>query len=151
MYHEDKEEFRRHDIDQSWTPVTSSATRNSIGVTIGEVGILVSLETFLSISNTEIIKTLIILAIFTGNARTPIISSFRPINCSPNEDIELFYKQQSDQIKQIAKQKIVVTGGNTNVGIEKDHPMKWIWEIQKKVIFTKHATRMWANLRDYQV
>ena len=44
------------------------------------------------------------LATFIENPRTAMLFSFSPTNCSPDEHIELFSQQQTDQIKQIPKQ-----------------------------------------------
>ena len=60
---------------------------------------LLSPETFSSISNTEDINSHIMLATFIEKPRTTILFSFSPANCSPDEDIDLFYQQQTDQIK----------------------------------------------------
>ena len=61
------------------------------------------------------------LATFIENPRTAMLFSFSPTNCSPDEHIELFSQQQTDQIKQIPKHNIMVIGGDTNVQIEKDN------------------------------
>ena len=46
MCNKDQKEIRHHRMDQNWIPFDSSATRNSIGATIGEVSMLLSPETF---------------------------------------------------------------------------------------------------------
>lgn len=63
----------------------------TIDATVGRVGMFLCPETFSSLSTKECHHRRIVLATFNGNPRTTIVSCKGSINCSPDEDKELFY------------------------------------------------------------
>ena len=61
--------LKHHDIGNDWLLVTSSAVKNIVNATIGEVGILLSPNAQKSLDNIESITSRILVASFNGNPK----------------------------------------------------------------------------------
>ena len=61
--------LKHHDIGNDWLLVTSSAVKNTVNATIGDVGILLSPNAQKSLDNIESITPRILVASFNGNPK----------------------------------------------------------------------------------
>ena len=116
FYHEDVV-YKEHDIGKGWKLFTDSLTKNAMNAPIGGVGMLVSPIACKSLINVEPINSRIILASFSRNPETTIISCSSPTNVSEDSIAEDFYSQLSTLIKQIPKHNITIVCGDINAKI----------------------------------
>ena len=86
-----------------------------MNASIEGVGMLVSPIACKSLINIEPINSRIIIATFSGNPETTIISCYSPTNVSEDSIAENFYSQLS--IKQIPKHNITIVCGDMNAKI----------------------------------
>ena len=91
--------LKHHDVGKGWTFISASAWKNSIGASIGGVGMLLSPLALKSLNSIEEIESRIIIANFHGNLITTIISCYSPTNSSDQEDVEKFYQSLSSLVR----------------------------------------------------
>ncbi len=76
------EDIKFQHMDNTWLLITSSATRNSMGVAVGGVGFLLSPHASKCLQHVEKISYRILKASFSGNPANTIISCYSPTNAS---------------------------------------------------------------------
>ena len=104
--------LKHHDVGKGWTFISASAWKNSIGATIGGVGMLLSPLALKSLNTIEEIEPRIIIASFHGNPITTIISCYSPTNSSDGEDVEQFYQSLSALVRLVPKNNFLIIGGD---------------------------------------
>ena len=75
----------------SYQLITSSATKNSAGATIGGVGFLISSRASENLASVELISSHILVLELEGNPKSTIICAYSPHNSSSIEDMNEFY------------------------------------------------------------
>ena len=113
LYHNDVN-IKQHDLPGKWTLLTSSAWKNSMNSTIGGVGILLSPHAFSCLTSIEKISSRIVIANFSGNPSTTIISCYSPTNVADENDVIHFYEQLSSLVRYIPKHNVTIISGDFN-------------------------------------
>lgn len=105
------------DLGKGWMLLTSSCTKNSVGSRVGGVGIMMSPFAYKTLERVEKVNARIIMAKFSGNPATTIISCYSPTNCSPDVDAENFYNTLTDVVKQVPHHNFTIIGGDMNAQV----------------------------------
>ena len=100
------------DVGKGWTLMSASAWKNSIGASIGGVGMLLS--PLKSINIIEEIEPRISIANFHGNPITTIISCYSPTNSSDQEDVEKVYQSLSSLVRLVTNHNFLIIDGDMN-------------------------------------
>ena len=104
---------------------TVSAWKNSVNVTVGDVGILIGPRALKSLNSIEKIQPRMMVATFNGNHRATIISCYSPTNVSEETELIAFYVELSSLVRSIPKHNILVIGGDMNAQIRKNRNHKY--------------------------
>ena len=75
----------------------------------------ISPKAYQSLVNVESISPRIMVATFNGNPKTTVISCYSPTNCSDELEIQNFYHQLTDSIKNIPKHNVLIIGGDMSI------------------------------------
>ena len=78
----------------------------------------ISPKAYQSLVNVESISPRITVATFNGNPKTTMILCYSLTNCSDELEIQNFYHQLTDSIKNIPKHNVLIIGGDINAKID---------------------------------
>ena len=117
LYHPE-ETIRYCNTGNGWILVTSPTEKATSNATIKGVGMFISPKAYQSLVNVESISPRIMVATFNGNPKTTVISCYSPTNCSDELEIQNFYHQLTDSIKNIPKHNVLIIGGDINAKID---------------------------------
>ena len=104
----------------SYQLITSSATKNTSGSTIGGVGFLVSSRVSENLVSVEPISPRIIVLELQGNPKSTIICAYSPHNSSPIEDMDTFYADLRSVLSNVPAHNILAVLGDFNAKIGPD-------------------------------
>ena len=133
--------LKYHDVGKGWTLISASAWKNSIGASIGGVGILLSPLALKSLNTIEVIEPRIIIANFHGNPITTIISCYSPTNSSDQEDVEKFYQSLSSLVRLVPNHNFLIIGGDMNAQTGRSDTHKFAYQAS--------SNRNWVLLEDF--
>ena len=112
-----EEPLKRHGRGDNWLVITSSATRNTMNATIGGVGILLTLQAKLALESIKTISERTMIAIFKGNPKCTVISTYSPTNVTSEDTIQEYYSELTTFIHQVPKNNILLLCGDVNAQI----------------------------------
>ena len=116
-YHSDVD-IKYNDIGK-WCLITSSATKNSVNAAVGGVGFLLSPRAKASLNYVSKVSSRIAIASFNSNPSLTIVSCYSPTNNADISDVEDFYGELVDTIKQVPKHNLLAIGGDFNAQLGK--------------------------------
>ena len=117
ILHKDNDpELICHDIGKSIL-FTASAYRNEINATIGGIGLVVQKQLLPLLTSIKKVNDRILIATFSGNPKTVIISCYSPHNHFPIEEVESFYNELSNVISNLPPHNNLIIGGDFNARI----------------------------------
>ena len=70
-----------------------------------------------SLLNVESVSSRIMIATFNGNPKVTAVSCYSPTNYSEEEEIQEFYDQLTELIKQVLKHNVLLIGGDISAKI----------------------------------
>ena len=114
------EEVRYPDMCEGYQLVSASAWRNSAGIPVGGVGIIMNLKAKRSLLSCSSISPRIS-ATFGGNPKTTIINTYCPTNSSEEEEADQHYKFLDRTIKQVPAHNVLIVMGDFNARVDKEH------------------------------
>ena len=114
------EPLKYHLLDENWLLITSTATRNSVNASVGGVGLLLSPLFKNSLENVETINSRIMIATFSGNPKSTIISTYSPTNNSNIEVIEEYYTELTTLLRRVPKHNMLLLCGDMNAQVGTD-------------------------------
>ena len=126
FYH-DKILLKNQDMGKGWNIITSSAWKNSGNSTIGGIGILLSQRAQKALNNIETITPRIMVATFNGNPGTTVICCYSPTNTSDMEDVEKFYQDLSDVVRQVPVHNVLIIAGDFNAQLGRDNSYRYTY------------------------
>ena len=100
--------------------ITSSATKNTSGSTVGGVGFLISSRVSENLVSVESISPRILLLELHGNPKSTIICAYSPHNSSPIEDVETFYDDLRSVLSNVPAHNILAVLGDFNAKLGPD-------------------------------
>ena len=100
--------------------ITSSATKNTSGATVGGVGFLISSRVSENLVSVESISPRIFLLELHGNPKSTIICAYSPHNSSPIEDVETFYDDLRSVLTNVPAHNILAVIGDFNAKLGPD-------------------------------
>ena len=112
FFHDDS--LKYHDVPSGWALVTASCWKNSSNSSIGGVGLLLSPTAKASLISIEKISPRIIIATFSGNPKSTLISCYSPTNVSEESEVSEFYDELSSLVRAVPKHSFMVIGGDFN-------------------------------------
>ena len=86
---------------------------------------LIGPRTLKTLNSIERIQPWMMAAMFNGNPRATIISSYSPTNVSEETELVTFYKELSSLVRSIPKHNLLVIGGDMNAQIGKNRSNKY--------------------------
>ena len=116
IHHEDIN-IRYHNMGKGWIMATSSAEKGENNSTIRGIGLLLSPRAYKALQNIESITPRILIATFSGNPETTIITCYSPTNCSDEEVTSNFYGELTSLTKAIPRHNFIIIGGDMNAQI----------------------------------
>ena len=119
IHHADTD-IKFHQLTNSWQLITTSATQNTIGATVGGVAILLSPYAGRSLINVETISPRLMICHFQGNPATTVLCCYSPTNYAKEEDITSFYNDLREAVKTIPRHNIQIILGDMNARIGTD-------------------------------
>ena len=115
----DDMEVQFKNLSDGWQLITSSATRNTSGAAVGGVGFLLNPHAARSMCNVQKISPRIIVANFAGSPATTIICCYSPTNCAEVTDVNAFYDDLRQVIKDTPRHNVLLVMGDFNAKIGK--------------------------------
>lgn len=112
LYHPDSN--LKYTALEDYQLITSSATKNSQGSTIGGVGILLSPRASDNLLSVEKISNRIIIAEFNSNPTTTLIACYSPTNVSEESDVDTFYQDLRGVVESVPAHNFLVVAGDFN-------------------------------------
>ena len=104
---------------------TVSAWKNSVNITVGEVGMLIGPRALKIPNSIERIQPQMMAATFNGNPKATIISCYSPANVSEETKLVTFYEELSSLLRNIPKHNLLVIVGDMNAQIGKNRNNKY--------------------------
>ena len=118
------EDIKYDDTGNGWTLASVSAWKNSVNVTVGDVGILIGPRALKSLNSIERIQPRMMLATFNGNPWATIISCYSSPNISEETELIAFYDELSSLARGSPKHNLLVIGVDMNAQIGKNRKHK---------------------------
>ena len=118
FYHPD--EGRKYHTIGSHQLVTSSAWKNSVNSTIGGIGFLLSPKAIDNILIVDPVSPRIMVLELKGNPKTTVVCAYSPINTSPLNEIDDFYRTLRSTIEQVPLHNFLVIAGDLNAKLGPD-------------------------------
>ena len=106
-------------LDNGWQLITLSATRNTSGAAVGGVGFLLNLHASRSLCNVQSMSPRIIVANFSCSPATTVICCYSPTNCAEVTDVNTFYNNLRQVIKDTPQHNVLLVMGDFNAKIGK--------------------------------
>ena len=104
-------------LDDNWLLITSSATRNTMNAAIGGVGILVNPQLKLALESIETISERTMIAIFNGNPKCTVISTYSQTNVTSEDTMQEYYSELTTLIHQVPKHNVLLLRGDMNAQV----------------------------------
>ena len=104
----------------SYQLITSSATKNTSGSTVGGVGFLLSSRASENLVNVESISSRILVLELHGNPKSTIICAYSPHNSSSIEDMNAFYADLRSVLSNVPAHNILAVLGDFNAKLGPD-------------------------------
>jgi hypothetical protein len=114
-------EIRYQDLFDGYQLVSSSAWRNSAGISIGGVGILLSFKAKKALLSCTSVTSRVFSATFGGNPKTTIIVTYSPTNVSEEREAEQHFNVLDRTIKQVPAHNFLIVIGDFNARVGKEH------------------------------
>ena len=111
------ENMKYKNMDNEWTLVISSAEKACNNATIRGTGMFLSPIAYRSLLNVKSVSSRIMIATFNGNPKVTAVSCYSPTNYSEEEEIQEFYDQLTELIKQVLKHNVLLIGGDISAKI----------------------------------
>ena len=124
-YYHSKVEIKHNDSSNGWMFISASAWKISVSAIIGGVGMLLSPCAPKSLYSIKKIQLRMMVATFSSNPSTTIISCYSPTNSSEETGLITFYNKLSSLVRSIPKLNVLIIGGDMNVQIGKDENNKY--------------------------
>lgn len=116
LHKENEPELISHDIGKNIL-FTASAYKNDINATIDGIGLTVQKSLLPLLSSIKKVNDRILIATFSGNPKTVIISCYSPHNHASIEEVETFYEQLSNVLSTVPPHSNLIIGGDFNARI----------------------------------
>ncbi|XP_072050011.1 uncharacterized protein [Amphiura filiformis] len=120
IVHQD-EEIRHQDLYDGYQLVSSSAWRNTGGVSIGGVGLLLSPKAKRAFLFCNSVSPRILCMTFAGNPRTTVIVTYCPTNVSEERDAEQHFQLLDRTIRQVPAHNFLIVMGDFNGRVGKEY------------------------------
>ena len=103
--------------------VNSSSWKKSINAATGGASFLISNKSNNMINGIDMIPPRIMKILFQGNPQITIITCFSPTNVSEGTEVDTFYTQLTDTIREIPNHNVLIIGGDLNAQLGQDNSL----------------------------
>ena len=121
IVHSDDSILQYEKLPDGYQLVTTSAWRNSMGASIGGVGLLLSPFASKAMVETKKISDRNLQITFCGNPKTTVIVTYSPTNVSDEDEVVDYFNELSETTKSIPAHNFLIIAGDFNSRVGQDN------------------------------